>query len=136
MMSGIRAKNTKPEITVRKQLHRDGFRYRLNVRALPGTPDIVLPKFRAVIFINGCFWHGHDCPLFKLPSTRTEFWQQKIERNRQKDAESKHQLLLLGWRVATVWECALRGRQDKAGPAIQQLENWIQENGTELEIRG
>ena len=110
MMSGIRSKNTQNEIKIRKALHAAGFRYRLHRRDLPGTPDITLPRYRAVIFIHGCFWHGHDCHLFKWPSTRPEFWTAKIGANRKRDQEARIALLESGWRVCVIWECALRGR--------------------------
>lgn len=110
MMSGIRGKNTKPELLVRKALHKRGFRYRLHCTGLPGKPDLCFPKHRAVIFVHGCFWHGHDCHLFKWPSTRPDFWRAKIARNREADATSREKLLAEGWRVGVVWECALKGR--------------------------
>ncbi len=107
MMSGIRAKNTKPEILVRKGLHGLGFRFRIHGR-LPGKPDLVLPKHEAVIFVHGCIWHGHDCPLYRLPSTRTDFWKAKIVRNQANDLKVVKALRDDGWRTLTVWECALR----------------------------
>jgi DNA mismatch endonuclease (patch repair protein) len=110
MMSGIQGKNTRPEIAVRQLLHRAGFRYRLHDKRLPGKPDIVLPKYRAVVLVNGCFWHGHGCHLFKWPSTRKEWWEAKIYRTIEKDKESLEALEALGWRIAMVWECALKGR--------------------------
>ena len=110
MMAGIRGKNTKPELFVRKALHARGFRYRLHDRTLPGKPDMSFPKYRAVILVNGCFWHGHDCHLFKWPSTNKEFWRRKITRNRQKDGETLHSLKEKGWRVAVIRECALKGK--------------------------
>ena len=108
MMSGIRGRNTKPEILIRSLLHRQGFRFRLHVRDMPGKPDIVLPRYRAVVFVHGCFWHGHSCPLFKLPGTRPDFWREKIERNQNNDNRAKRELLADGWRVGVIWECALR----------------------------
>jgi len=109
-MSGIRGKDTKPELLIRKALHRRGFRYRLHCKDLPGKPDLCFPKHRAVLFIHGCFWHGHDCHLFKWPSTRPEFWRAKISRNQEVDATAREKLLAKGWRVGVVWECALKGR--------------------------
>lgn len=138
MMSGIRGKNTKPEMLIRKALHAQGFRYRLHVRDLPGKPDIVLPRYRAVIFVHGCFWHGHDCPLFKLPATREEFWNEKISRNRINDRKAKEALLAAGWRVSVVWECALKGKgkQDNA-MLIDHLGSWLHNSkSNQLEIRG
>lgn len=110
MMAGIRSKNTKPERQVRSALHRRGFRFRLNQALLPGKPDLVFRKHNAVIFIHGCFWHGHDCPLFKWPSSNTAFWRNKIERNRAKDVEVIATLKKTGWRVMVIWECALKGK--------------------------
>lgn len=110
MMSGIKSKNTKPEWLVRQLLHRKGFRYRLHCPDLPGKPDLVLPKHRCVVLINGCFWHGHDCHLFKMPKTRREFWSEKISGNRARDKMQIGQLIADGWRVVVVWECALKGK--------------------------
>lgn len=109
-MRAIRSKNTNPEITLRKLLFARGFRYRLHVDTLPGKPDIVLPKYRVAILVHGCFWHGHGCYLFKLPTSRREFWQTKIGQNRQRDIRDAEALLRAGWRVLYVWECALKGR--------------------------
>jgi DNA mismatch endonuclease, patch repair protein len=138
MMSGIRGKNTKPELLIRSQLHRAGFRFRLHVRDLPGKPDIVLPKYKAAIFVQGCFWHGHDCHLFKVPGTRTEWWLAKIERNRQNDAVAIEALLDAGWRVAEVWECALKGRGRLDSSVISDvLIEWLITNKKyTLRIRG
>ncbi|WP_323748598.1 very short patch repair endonuclease [Dyella silvae] len=109
-MRAIGPTNTAPELQVRKALHAAGLRFRLHVRDLPGTPDLVLPKYRSVIFVHGCFWHGHDCHLFKVPATGTSFWLKKIESNRHRDATTSRKLLDEGWRVLTIWECALKGR--------------------------
>jgi len=109
-MSRIKGKNTKPEMLVRKFLFANGFRYRLNVKTLPGKPDIVLPKYKTVIFINGCFWHGHEgCRYFTIPKTRTEFWLTKISDTQKRDREAENQLNEMGWKVVTVWECQLKG---------------------------
>ncbi|MBQ8192248.1 MAG: DNA mismatch endonuclease Vsr [Bacteroidaceae bacterium] len=111
-MKSIRSRNTKPEMMVRRYLFSRGFRYRVNVKRLPGTPDIVLRKYRTVIFINGCFWHGHeDCPYFVLPKTNTPFWKAKIERNRERDMQKRIQLRLLGWHTIILWECQLKPKQ-------------------------
>ena len=107
-MSHIRSKDTKPEITVRKYLFDKGFRYRKNVKELPGCPDIVLPKYRTVIFVNGCFWHKHDCSRFVWPSSNTDYWRSKIEKNVERDKENKEQLNKNGWKVLVVWECQLK----------------------------
>jgi DNA mismatch endonuclease (patch repair protein) len=125
MMSGIRGRNTKPEILIRSLLHRRGFRFRLDARDLAGRPDIVLPRYRAVIFVHGCFWHGHNCHLFKWPQTRAEFWRDKIGRNRANDAKAQAALLDAGWRVATVWECALRGANRDIDGVLQRLIDWL-----------
>lgn len=136
MMSGIRGRNTKPEILIRSILHRQGFRFRLHVSDLPGKPDIVLPRFRAVIFVHGCFWHGHDCPLFKWPSTRPEFWREKIERNRTNDLKAIDLLHLKGWRVAIVWECAIRGKNKNIEGLARNLADWIKSDAQTFEGRG
>ena len=108
MMSGIRGKDTKPEIIVRRLLHRLGYRFRLHRKDLPGKPDIVLPKWRTVIFVNGCYWHGHDeCHLFRLPKTRAEFWTNKIEGNQARDKRNYTALQETGWNVVIIWECAV-----------------------------
>ncbi|TCA08838.1 DNA mismatch endonuclease Vsr [Rhizobium leguminosarum bv. viciae] len=109
MMARIRSGDTKPEMFVRKGLHAAGLRFRLHVRKLPGSPDIVLPKYKSVIFVHGCFWHGHiGCNNFKLPKTRADFWATKIEGNCERDRRSKEALLQAGWRVLVIWECATR----------------------------
>ena len=108
-MSRIRARDTKPEMLIRRGLHARGFRYRLQDRKLPGRPDLVFPKYGVVILVHGCFWHGHHCPMFRMPITRREFWSQKIRTNQYRDATAHAALLALGWRVLTVWECSLKG---------------------------
>jgi DNA mismatch endonuclease (patch repair protein) len=111
-MSMIKGKNTKPEMIVRKYLFSKGFRYRVNVKELPGKPDIVLRKYRTVIFINGCFWHGHEgCKYFVIPKTRTEWWRAKIDKNIARDAEVRDKLRSMGWRTMVVWECQLKSAQ-------------------------
>ncbi len=137
MMSGIRGTNTKPEILLRKGLHALGFRFRLHDRSLPGKPDIVLPRYKAVIFAHGCFWHGHDCHLFKWPSTRPEFWQAKIGRNRAVDGKTEAALSEAGWRQATVWECALKGKTRlPLEEVILSCAEWLKSDRPRLEIRG
>lgn len=108
-MSRIRGRDTQPELVLRRGLHRRGLRYRLHQKDLPGKPDLVFPGPRGVIFVHGCFWHLHNCPRFKWPKTRQEFWRAKIERNRERDREALEDLKETGWRVQVVWECALRG---------------------------
>ena len=107
-MLHIRSTNSKPEEQVRKYLFSKGFRYRKNVRALPGCPDIVLPKYKTVVFVNGCFWHKHNCSRFRWPSTNQEYWIPKITRNVERDLETYDTLKSLGWRVCVVWECTLK----------------------------
>lgn len=108
-MASIRSANTKPEILVRKYLWRQGFRYRLNNPRLPGHPDIVLRKYRTCVFVNGCFWHGHEgCKYFVMPKTNTAFWEKKINRNRERDKEEQKKLAEMGWHVIVVWECELK----------------------------
>lgn len=137
MMSGIRGTNTKPELQLRKGLHALGFRFRLHDRSLPGKPDIVLPRYKAVIFAHGCFWHGHDCHLFKWPSTRPEFWQAKIARNRAVDERTEAALTEAGWRQAIVWECALKGKTRlPLEEVILSCAEWLKSDRPRLEIRG
>lgn len=122
MMAGIRSKNTKPEVLVRKMLHSSGYRFRLHVATLPGKPDIVLPKYKTAIFVNGCFWHGHEkCHLFCLPKSRTEFWQAKIAGNILRDRLKQQNLNTLGWRTISVWECALKGKKSLSVQTLTQM---------------
>jgi len=136
MMSGIRGRNTKPEILIRSLLHRHGFRFRLHARDLPGKPDIVLPRYHAVIFVHGCFWHGHDCPLFKWPGTRPDFWRDKIGQNRANDHKAREALLASEWRVAIVWECAIRGASKNTKAVAHSLADWLQGCAPFIEERG
>ena len=107
-MSHIRSTNSRPEEIVRKYLFSRGLRYRKNVRSLPGTPDIVLKKYRTVVFVNGCFWHHHDCGRFVWPATNTEYWRKKIDRNTERDKENYDLLTAQGWQVLIIWECQLK----------------------------
>ena len=126
MMSGIKGKNTKPEIIVRKALFKRGFRYRLHYKGLPGKPDLVFPKYQAVIFVNGCFWHGHDCHLFKWPKSNPDFWKEKITGNQARDIKNKKLLSKQGWRVKTIWECTLKGKSpDDIKTEIDKLAEWL-----------
>jgi DNA mismatch endonuclease, patch repair protein len=137
MMAGIRSTNTRPELTIRKALHAAGFRYRLHSRDVPGKPDMAFARYRAAVFVNGCFWHGHDCPLFRLPDTRREFWSAKIERNRQRDAKVRQQLETAGWRSMTVWECAIRGRGAPGlASVVTRAAAWLRSDAGSAEIRG
>ena len=108
MMAAIKGKNTMPEIVVRKALHAAGFRFRLHVKNLPGKPDIVLPKYKTVIFVHGCFWHGHECKDFRWPKTRKAWWRKKIIGNKKRDSEHEIALKTLGWQTAVVWACQLQ----------------------------
>ena len=122
IMAAIRSKNTRPEIIVRKYLFSKGFRYRINHPRLPGHPDIVLRKYRTCIFVNGCFWHGHDCPKGHLPKTNHEFWRNKINRNRERDAEEQRKLAAMGWHCITVWECELANDKRDAGVVTRSAD--------------
>jgi len=108
IMSRIKGKDTKPELVVRRLLHRMGYRFRLHRKDLPGKPDVVLPKWRTVVFVHGCFWHGHDCPRGSGPATNAEFWREKIRRNKERDERATAELEAAGWAVKTVWECELK----------------------------
>ena len=123
-MSHIRSTNSKPEELVRKYLFSKGFRYRKNVKSLPGCPDIVLPKYRTVIFVNGCFWHKHDCPRFVWPSSNQDYWRPKILRNVERDLKNAEELRVLGWRVITVWECELKKtlRDDRLDLLVAEIQ--------------
>lgn len=125
-MSGIRGKDTQPELVVRRALHAAGLRYRLHDTGLPGKPDLVFPRHRAVVFVHGCFWHAHrDCRFFRVPATRTDFWRAKLAGNAARDARNVQGLLNAGWRVATVWECAVRART-----SLDPLAEWIRAGET------
>lgn len=123
-MSHIRSTNSKPEEIVRKYLFAEGFRYRKNVKKLPGCPDIVLPKYKTVIFVNGCFWHKHDCHRFVWPSSNQDYWRPKILRNVERDNQSRKELETLGWKVITVWECELKKNvlNETLGKLIAELK--------------
>lgn len=137
MMAGIRGKDTKPELLVRHGLHALGFRYRLDARDIPGRPDLALPRYRATIFVHGCFWHGHDCALFRAPDTRAAFWSEKIEGNRRRDQVVAEKLADEGWRQLTIWECAFRGRGSIGLPTVlERASNWIAGTESTGEIRG
>uniref|UniRef100_UPI000E2EC5F5 very short patch repair endonuclease n=1 Tax=Cupriavidus taiwanensis TaxID=164546 RepID=UPI000E2EC5F5 len=130
-MSAIKSKDTKPEMTVRQGLFARGLRYRLHMSGLPGRPDIVFPRFRAVIFVHGCFWHGHEgCRLFRLPSSNRGYWQAKIERNRDSGLSAEAKLRELGWRVRVVWECDFHGQpQEVRAGKLDDLANWVRSTG-------
>ena len=135
-MSRIRGKDTKPELLLRHGLHARGLRYRLHRKDLPGRPDIVFPRYSATILVHGCFWHGHDCPLFKLPTTRREFWATKIERNKARDARDIAGLSAAGWRVLQVWECALKSPGRRPIEAVlDNIVSWLHSGDTAGTIR-
>jgi len=137
MMSGIRGKNTKPEMVIRRGLHAKGFRYVLHDERLPGKPDLVFPKYQAVIFIHGCFWHGHNCHLFKWPKTRKDFWQTKIERNRALDDRALHELQKLGWRTGCIWECSIKGRTRRGSDQIiDRCVSWLRSTKKGFSLTG
>ncbi|MCD9030871.1 very short patch repair endonuclease [Luteimonas sp. Y-2-2-4F] len=132
MMAGIRGRDTKPELMIRRHLHAAGLRFRLFRRDLPGRPDIVLPRWKVAIFAHGCFWHGHEgCSFFRLPKTRPEFWAKKIMRNAERDQEAIAALRKAGWRVAVVWECALRLDAERT---LERLASFVRGNRLFLEI--
>lgn len=134
LMSRIRARDTKPELCVRHYLWRAGFRYRLCPRNLPGKPDLVLPKWCKVVLVHGCFWHRHvDCPYFRLPKTRALFWDEKLRKNRRRDLLVIDRLVADDWRVAVVWECAVRLDSDKTGA---KLAEWLVHGKGNLEVDG
>lgn len=136
-MSRIRGRDTKPELLLRRGLHARGLRFRLHRRDLPGRPDLVFPRFRAVIFVHGCFWHGHDCPMFKWPSTRTEFWRKKITGNQERDRNAVNALLRDHWRVLEIWECALRGlRRLAEHTVVDEVARWLEDDAPAKIIAG
>lgn len=143
MMAGIRGRDTKPELLLRRGLQQLGFRHRLgnkylcHGRLLPGKPDLVYPKYMAVIQVNGCFWHKHDCHLFKWPATRRAFWQKKIGTTAIRDQQNEEALEHIGWRVLTVWECALKGKTHRnLSEVIHTAASWIQYGASSAELEG
>ncbi|MFI8337030.1 very short patch repair endonuclease [Pseudomonas taetrolens] len=126
MMTNIRSKNTSPEILIRKALHARGFRFRVHVKKLPGTPDLVLPKYKAAIFIHGCFWHGHSCRYFKTPQTRQAFWMEKIGKNQERDKRQLVAIQALNWRVLVIWECAVRTmKKQNTSLLMDKIVYWL-----------
>jgi len=124
MMAGIRGKDTGPEVTLRRAMHARGFRYRLHARSMPGRPDLVFPRYRAAVFVHGCFWHRHEgCRYATSPATRPEFWAEKFATNVTRDRNNEERLRALGWRVAVVWECGLKRSADEMA---EQLSSWLQ----------
>lgn len=133
MMSGIRGRNTRPELILRKALHRLGFRYRLHDRCLPGQPDLIFPRYRAIIFVHGCFWHRHQgCSLTSTPSSNTGFWGSKFEDTLRRDSDNMEKLRQMGWRLAVIWECALRGKSQ--GMIAIATGEWLKSADPELLI--
>ena len=136
-MAGIRGSNTKPELVIRSALHRQGYRFRLHRKDLPGKPDLVFPQHRAVLLVHGCFWHGHGCHLFKWPKTREQFWRNKIASNVERDHRQFAALVSMGWRVATVWECALKGRNRLSIETVTETcAAWLESDKRELGLSG
>lgn len=140
MMACVRGKDTRQEVEIRKRLFTLGFRYRLHDTKLPGKPDIVLPKYGAVIFIHGCFWHAHDCHLFKWPSTKRAFWKNKLSGNRRRDEGHIADLRTLGWRVLVIWECSFRAAGKQKYKELESIASrtakWLMSNRRYQEIRG
>jgi len=137
IMSGIRSRNTKPEILIRKGLFKLGYRYRINSNSIFGKPDIILKKYNAVIFIHGCFWHGHiGCENFRMPKSNIQFWIDKIDRNRKRDGEVLNYLHATGWRICIIWECAIRGKKQMKhyNKIINKISKWIRSRNIWLEI--
>ena len=136
-MRGIRGKDTRPELVIRRGLHSLGFRYRLHNRAIHGTPDLVFPARRAVIFVNGCFWHRHNCHLFKWPKTRKEFWKKKIITNVRNDNRNIDLLRKEEWRILLIWECALKGKTKlPEGVPVARAADWLKGNDQYTEVTG
>ena len=135
-MASIRSVDTRPELIIRRGLHRLGYRYSLHSSKLPGTPDMVLRRHNALLFIHGCFWHKHTCHLFRWPKTRTQFWKNKINRNVQRDADTLD-ILKENWRIGVIWECSLKGKNRLCiSELINGLASWIESTSSYLEIKG
>lgn len=136
-MRSIKGRDTKPELIIRHGLHALGLRYRLHDAKLAGRPDLVFSKYKVAVFVHGCFWHGHNCPMFQLPATRAEFWRSKISKNRQRDVKAHNALIESGWRVLTVWECSLKGRgKILFSSVLQESKDFILGGESDLEISG
>lgn len=137
MMSGIKGKNTKPELAIRSALHRRGFRFRLHRNDLPGKPDLVFTGCNAVLFVHGCFWHGHGCHLFRWPESREDFWREKIGKNIERDRQQRLTLAGMGWRIGTVWECALKGKTRLPfDSVVDQCAIWLKSDIKTMEVSG
>ncbi len=136
MMAGISSKDTKPEMIIRRGLHVLGFRYRLHQPNLPGKPDIVLRRYNAILLVNGCFWHGHDCSLFRWPKSRPDYWRHKIDANRNRDRSNHDKLGTLGWRQLKVWECSIKGsRRRSTEEVVSMCEAWLVSSAKIRDIR-
>jgi DNA mismatch endonuclease (patch repair protein) len=136
-MAAIKGSDTKLELLIRKLLHQRGFRYRLHDRKLPGKPDLVFPRYQAVLFVNGCFWHGHECPQFHWPKTRPEFWQDKISGNMSRDLLNYATLAATGWRVGLIWECATKGPgRLSIGEVIDSAAAFLESSRNYVSIQG
>lgn len=125
IMASVRQKSTGPEMRLRRALHKIGFRYRVNDNNLPGSPDLVFPKYKAVIFVHGCFWHRHGCKATTTPKTRREFWKAKFNANIERDRSNTEALLNKGWRVMVVWECSLKGKKANLDYVAQKVRDWL-----------
>lgn len=140
MMSRVKGKDTRQEVEIRKRLFALGFRYRLHVNNLPGKPDIVLQKYKTVIFIHGCFWHVHDCSLFRWPASKKAFWKKKLSGNKNRDIENIQSLKKLGWRILVIWECSFRGagknREKEINSLVKKTEKWLNFGKVSSEIKG
>ena len=134
IMAAIRSKDTKPELVLRRALHARGLRYRLNAKGVPGRPDLLFPRFKAAVFVHGCFWHRHEgCRLASNPASRKKYWQAKFAANVVRDRTVQDELIDLGWRVATVWECALK-KPDQVSMAADRVSDWLKSKEETLEI--
>jgi DNA mismatch endonuclease, patch repair protein len=137
IMASVGQKNTGAEMILRRLLHKAGLRYRLHDRKLPGSPDLVFPRYAAVVFVHGCYWHAHDCYRGTKPKSRQQFWKEKFEANKRRDAMNVKLLTSKGWRVLTIWECALKGKTAlPQGALVQQVEKWLREQGPTASIAG
>lgn len=136
IMAGIKGKDTSPELAIRSGLHKSGFRFRIHDKKLSGKPDIVLAKWHAVIFVNGCFWHFHDCYLFKMPASNIEFWEKKLSRNKHNDHEVLNSLEKAGWRICIVWECSLKGKlKYSSSEVLEACMDWLKSDRKFFQIR-
>lgn len=137
MMARIQSRDTKPETEIRRKIFARGYRYKLSDAALPGKPDLVFPKYKAVLFVHGCFWHRHECHLFKWPKSRREFWHKKLNDNAFRDRKVEDGLLSESWRIGKVWECSLKGKMRKpVDEVIDEIELWLNSSELYFEMTG